>query len=1111
MVAGGSDDADRSTPRPSAGILAALRNLPPPPSLPGLGALPVGKRARSWGGDKTASPKPAAKTPRPQSDSKTTATDRATAKNKADPAPAQAALECTPPIAKKPSSPKRTPLERSLSANLQPTTSASLKAPSTSPDRTAKEPTTSANLEAPSTSPDRTAKEPTTGANLEAPSTSPDRTAKKPTTGASLEAPSTSPDRTAKESTVSANLGLTQHTPPIANRERTPPIDAAPQSANNEFDTGPQPTSSNARALPNARVLGLRSGIPRVIDQSLEATPPVAIRGLDPLVPAASPVPVAQIPATQPTRASERAESASVTARGDPLGLENEQVPAQIGRFTVLKLLGSGGMGEVYAAYDPDLDRRVALKVLHAQVSQSSSSSTARARLLREAKALAKLSHPNVVAIYDVGTVNEQIFIAMEFVKGMTLTKWMRQPPEPLADGTESKFRAWSDILALFLQAGRGLAAAHKAGIIHRDFKPDNVLLGRDGRIRVVDFGLARADGGHAERPDTFADAIKSLSNHTSSVFELRLTRTGGMAGTPAYMAPEQYLNLQVDARTDQFSYCVALYEGLYGERPFRGDTIARVRKAVINGEIVDAPKESEVPHWLRNILLRGLSVHPGARYPSMDALLAELSDDPGRPQQSWLKASMVLSVGLMIATFSFFQLRDQDNGHLLDVSSCQTAAAPLAEAYGPERERELEQRFANSGIADANQTWRRVDDLLDEMTADLSHTFSSVCLLDQLRGDSRNDFVERQGACLERRIGPLKALTEGLGELPAAAQGHAVVAAYALLSLTPCSDPSSLHVRVETSDDPKLADLSARLRADLDRARATSWLGRPEEALTITRQVSTEAGHIDNFAVRAEAYLLQGELEEQRGDYEGAERSLKEALWHAEASRHDEVAIDSLTHLVRVLGVDLQRHDDADTLTPRLTAAVRRLGDKRRDARAQLSLGLAESARGHTDAAIVRLEAAAKTAESISGSYGRLLGASIHIELGRALVLAKRLDQALKHHRRAVDTLESALGTNNPAVARGNLALCETWAAKGDLTRAIRTCRRAVELCREASVPGYRRAEARFALARIIYQARRSDEAIATARQSLDEIAGNPAGLALSRQINKWLQEHVR
>ncbi|HGG57574.1 MAG TPA: serine/threonine protein kinase, partial [Nannocystis exedens] len=528
--------------------------------------------------------------------------------------------------------------------------------------------------------------------------------------------------------------------PPL---ERTPPIDAPPQNTATEAEPGPQPTSKKASALPNS--LEFDSGTSPVVDRSLEATPPVAIRALEPLAPLPSPLPAAQIPATQPSGADERAEHASATAHSDPQSPENEQVPAQIGRFTVLKLLGSGGMGEVYAAYDPDLDRRVALKVLHAQVSQSSSSSTARARLLREAKALAKLSHPNVVAIYDVGTVNEQIFIAMEFVKGMTLTKWMRQPPEPLADGTENKFRAWPDILALFLQAGRGLAAAHKAGIIHRDFKPDNVLLGRDGRIRVVDFGLARADGGHAERPDTFADAIKSLSKRSSSVFELRLTRTGGMAGTPAYMAPEQYLNLQVDARTDQFSYCVALYEGLYGERPFRGDTIARVRKAVINGEIVDAPKDSEVPIWLRNILLRGLSVHPGARYPSMDALLAELSDNPGRPQQSWLRATMVLGVGLMIAAFSFFQLRTHDDGHLLDISSCLTASVPLAQAYGPEREHELEEHFANSGIADANQTWRRVDDLLDEMAAELSRTFSSVCLLDQLRGDNRNEFVVRQ------------------------------------------------------------------------------------------------------------------------------------------------------------------------------------------------------------------------------------------------------------------------------------------------------------------------------------------------------------------------------
>ena len=284
-----------------------------------------------------------------------------------------------------------------------------------------------------------------------------------------------------------------------------------------------------------------------------------------------------------------------------------------------------------------------------------------------------------------------------------------------------------------------------------------------------------------------------------------------------------------------------------------------------------------------------------------------------------------------------------------------------------------------------------------------------------------------------------------------------------------------------------------------------------PTEALASARLVNAEAGHSDNSAVRAEAYLLQGELEELLGDYDRAEQSLKEALWHAEACRHDEVAIDSLTVLVRVLGLDLLRHDDADALTPRLTAAVIRLGDRRRDARAQHNLGLAEAARGHTDAAIVRLENATATALQIGGSYGRLLGASIRVDLGRALAQAGRLDEALDHHQQAVDALESTMGTNHPAVARGTLALCETWATKGELSRAQRTCRRGLELRGEPSVTGVQRAEARFALARVTHLAKRGDEAIAAARKALAEIDGDPAGKALSVSIVKWLREHGR
>ncbi|HEY8380414.1 MAG TPA: serine/threonine-protein kinase, partial [Nannocystis sp.] len=260
--------------------------------------------------------------------------------------------------------------------------------------------------------------------------------------------------------------------------------------------------------------------------------PPAADMSLDtpvtPVVSDASPPPEGKTPVTP-------------AVDGEPLpvpSVESEPLPTQIGRFNVLKRLGSGGMGVVYVAYDRDLDRKVALKVLRTAAVSASKRDKARHRLMREAQAMAQLSHPNVIAIYDVGSVDDQIFLAMEFVKGVTLTKWLRSAEGP----SGPRKRTWQEVLSVFIQAGRGLSAAHRAGIIHRDFKPDNVLIDAEGRVRVGDFGLARAGHGLGPlgRPDTYTEAIKAMAE--KSMLDMRITRTGGMTGTPAYMAPEQYL-----------------------------------------------------------------------------------------------------------------------------------------------------------------------------------------------------------------------------------------------------------------------------------------------------------------------------------------------------------------------------------------------------------------------------------------------------------------------------------------------------------------------------------------------------------------------------------------
>jgi hypothetical protein len=326
-------------------------------------------------------------------------------------------------------------------------------------------------------------------------------------------------------------------------------------------------------------------------------------------------------------------EVASPRDRNDTMPIPEIPDPGdRIGRFTVLEVLGRGGMGVVVAAYDPQLDRSVALKIVSAD--GEGERQEYRARLLREARAMAKIRHPNVVAVHEVGEHGGRVYLAMEQVDGGTL--------RTLGDGAEEASFDWRSRLDVFIAAGRGLAAAHAAGMVHRDFKPENVLIEEDGedgrRVLVGDFGLV----GHAPARDAPGEA-------DASVYE-RLTRADAVMGTPAYMAPEQYTGTPVDARADQFGFCVTLYESLFGVLPFRGETRNEYVRAIMHGELREPPAGRKVPGWLLQVIRRGLAADPAARYPSMNALLAELSADPRSEwRRGWRERAMAIA-----ATASF-------------------------------------------------------------------------------------------------------------------------------------------------------------------------------------------------------------------------------------------------------------------------------------------------------------------------------------------------------------------------------------------------------------------------------------------------------------------------
>jgi hypothetical protein len=382
--------------------------------------------------------------------------------------------------------------------------------------------------------------------------------------------------------------------------------------------------------------------------------------------------------------------------------------PVRVGRFVIVRQLGSGGMGVVYAAYDEQLDRKVAVKVLLRRLS-----SVARERVAREARAMAKLAHPNVVHVYDVGDDEGVIYIAMEFVEGETLGAWERE-----------QSRTWREVLAAYRQAGRGLAAAHAAGLVHRDFKPHNVMVkaghGSQPEVKVLDFGLAR------QRDDS-RSGDTNVSDDSQRVSDDRLTAEGVLVGTPAYMAPEQFSTGDVTAAADQFSFCVSLWEGLYGSRPFAAKGVAELIVAVTRGERPAVPDDTDVPTWVGEVLLRGLAVDPIDRWPSMDALLAALARNPGVARRNWMLA--VGAVGLLGAGAAAAGGWNDDA-----VEPCTGARKHLDGVWDAPRQEQVRAAMLDTGVPFAAKAWEQTEARVD--------AFAEAWV--QMHGDLRRDHGAR-------------------------------------------------------------------------------------------------------------------------------------------------------------------------------------------------------------------------------------------------------------------------------------------------------------------------------------------------------------------------------
>jgi tetratricopeptide (TPR) repeat protein/predicted Ser/Thr protein kinase len=514
-----------------------------------------------------------------------------------------------------------------------------------------------------------------------------------------------------------------------------------------------------------------------------------------------------------------------------------------IGRYVILDRIGGGGMGVVYTGYDPELDRKVALKLLRPD---RAAGEAARLRLLREAQAIARLSHPNVVAVHDAGTFGDQVFLAMEYVEGATLRRWL-----------EEEHRPWREVVDRFVLAGRGLAAAHAAGLVHRDFKPENVLLGRDGRVRVADFGLARAVGAEGEEEEP-------ASPSSGGVLASPITQLGVAVGTPAYMAPEQLRGERANARSDQFSFCVALWEALYGERPFA--------REMERGGVREVPAGSSIPDWLRQALLRGLAIDPAARYSTMEELLDRLGRDPGAARRRWLAAAaVVLAVGGLFAGLGYLQAR---RGQL-----CSGGEALLAGVWNAERKEAGYKAFLASGLPFAPESWSRAEKALDAYLGSWAAMHRDACEATRLRGEQSEDLLDRRMFCLDQRLGEARAVTDLFARADAGVVGGADDAVARLGKVEICADAEALTARVPPPRDPALRARVEAARTRLAAAKALSDTGQHAAALPGARAAVAAARSTGYRPLEAEALYLQGSLEDKLAQSRDAEGTMFEAL----------------------------------------------------------------------------------------------------------------------------------------------------------------------------------------------------------------------------------------
>lgn len=697
-----------------------------------------------------------------------------------------------------------------------------------------------------------------------------------------------------------------------------------------------------------------------------------------------------------------------------PLGVAPSLNKGQsLERYVILERLGSGGMGEVYAAWDPALDRKVAVKILRPEFLQDDPELTEqlKTRMIREAQALARLSHPNVVTIHDVGVSGQHIFLAMEFAEGKTLNAWLTAKP-----------RSWRQILEVFLAAGEGLAAAHDEGITHRDFKPDNVIVGADGRVRVMDFGLAHA---HHE-PKQKTPVPLGDGESSSSAIKRAITQPGTMLGTPAYMSPEALHGKATDPRSDQFSFCVALYEALSSVRPYAGTTPAAILAEIEAGRLQAPPRDSPVPRRVYQLLSRGLARDPSERFQTLRALLLQLGRRRSMVRRQAIAALAVATAALAATVVIAVTHRER--------ARCADVEQRLAGVWDARAKQQIRAALLASGKPWASTAWRDVEARLDGYARHWVELRRQAC---EARAGENDEALGQHLVCLSRCLADLQAVSKLLSRADPELAEKAVATASALPPLEACASTSGGRPARTPAQEETLTQLAA-IKASLDASRYA-------EALADAEKLATAASATNDRSTLAEARLLAASAKARTGDPRGADLQVEEAILLAESALDDELEARAWVERVGIAAVAAS--PDAERWVRFARAAVTRAGSSQvLEASLANNLGVLAHLQGKYAEAVEAHRQALALRTALFGELHPLV-ARTHSNLGAALRGLGKLDDAAAEYRRALKIEEAVLDPSHPAVAETLNNLANVLQQQHDLPGAREAHERALKI----------------------------------------------------------------